>query len=77
MMIEVLDSFRDCLEDLGEELGVTDPVSGEAVLDFRLSKSTTKRKNTKNTVKQVKGRQGAPKKKAAKKSKGAKKRVRT
>lgn len=33
-MIAVLDSFRDALEDLGGGLGVTDPVSGEAVAEF-------------------------------------------
>jgi hypothetical protein len=32
-MIAMLDSFRDTLEDLGGGLGVTDPVSGEAVLE--------------------------------------------
>ena len=31
-MIGLLDRFRDTLEDLGGGLGVTDPVSGEAVL---------------------------------------------
>lgn len=31
-MIAMLDSFRDQLEDLGGGLGVTDPVSGEAVV---------------------------------------------
>lgn len=31
-MITLLDSFRDTLEDLGGGLGVTDPVSGEAVV---------------------------------------------
>jgi hypothetical protein len=31
-MIGMLDSFRDMLEDLGNGLGLTDPVSGEAVL---------------------------------------------
>jgi hypothetical protein len=30
-MIALLDGFRDMLEDLGGGLGVTDPVSGEAV----------------------------------------------
>lgn len=34
MMIGVLDSFRDDLEDLGGGLGVTDPVSGEMVLSL-------------------------------------------
>jgi hypothetical protein len=33
-MIATLDTFRDLLEDLGSGLGVTDPVSGESVLDF-------------------------------------------
>ena len=31
-MIATLDSFRDTLEDLGGDLGVTDPVSGPVVL---------------------------------------------
>lgn len=34
MMIGVLDSFRDTLEDLGSALGVTDPVSGPAVVEY-------------------------------------------
>ena len=33
-MIGTLDRFRDLLEDLGDGLGVTDPVSGEVVLDI-------------------------------------------
>ena len=32
-MIATLDTFRDKLEDLGNGLGLTDPVSGEAVVD--------------------------------------------
>jgi hypothetical protein len=32
-MIAFLDSFRDTLEDLGNGLGVTDPVSGDVVLE--------------------------------------------
>jgi hypothetical protein len=32
-MIGLLDTFRDTLEDLGDGLGVTDPVSGEAVIE--------------------------------------------
>ena len=31
-MIALLDTFRDQVEDLGGGLGVTDPVSGEAVV---------------------------------------------
>lgn len=33
-MIATLDTFRDALEDLGEGLGLTDPVSGEAVVEL-------------------------------------------
>ena len=32
-MKAILDTFRDTLEDLGGGLGVTDPVSGEVVLE--------------------------------------------
>ncbi len=34
-MIGMLDGFRDMLEDLGGNLGVTDPVSGEAVVEIK------------------------------------------
>jgi len=33
-MIQELDGMRELLEDLGGGLGVTDPVSGEVVLEF-------------------------------------------
>jgi hypothetical protein len=33
-MIASLDKMRTLLEDLGSGLGVTDPVSGEAVLEI-------------------------------------------
>jgi hypothetical protein len=33
-MIGMLDNIRDTLEDLGGGLGLTDAVSGEAVLDL-------------------------------------------
>jgi quinol monooxygenase YgiN len=33
-LISVLDSFRHTLEDLGGGLGVTDPISGTAVLEL-------------------------------------------
>ena len=42
-MIEILDTFRDDLEDLGPGLGVTDPVSGEVVVKLAASKPVTKR----------------------------------
>ncbi len=32
-MIAMLETFRDTLEDLGGGLGVTDPVSGEVVIE--------------------------------------------
>ena len=34
-MIATLDTFRDTLEDLGNGLGLTDPVSGEVVLELK------------------------------------------
>jgi hypothetical protein len=34
-MIVTLDSFRDTLEDLGGDLGVTDPVSGPVILAMK------------------------------------------
>ena len=34
-MVATLDSFRDTLEDLGGDLGVTDPVSGPVVLAMK------------------------------------------
>lgn len=34
-MIATLDSFRDTLEDLGGDLGVTDPASGPVVLSMK------------------------------------------
>ena len=33
-MIKSLDTFRDMLEDLGGDLGVTDAVSGEVVVEI-------------------------------------------
>lgn len=36
-MIATLDTFRDMLEDLGGGLGITDPVSGEAVVELPAS----------------------------------------
>lgn len=42
-MIGILDSFRDTLEDLGGGLGVTDPVSGEAVARLSAERRPKKR----------------------------------
>jgi hypothetical protein len=43
-MIGILNTFRDDLEDLGNGLGVTDPVSGEVVATLRASKPPSKKK---------------------------------
>jgi hypothetical protein len=59
-MISLLDSFRHMLEELGGNLGVTDPVSGKSVV--RLAPSSTAKKRP------------AKKKSAAKKKSPAKKR---
>src|SRR5687767_8238358 len=37
-MIGILDGFRNMLEDLGGGLGVTDPISGNAVVEFGAGK---------------------------------------
>lgn len=42
-MIAMLDQVRDLLEELGTELGVTDPVSGESVLRLGERKAAKKR----------------------------------
>ncbi|MER2509114.1 MAG: antibiotic biosynthesis monooxygenase [Amaricoccus sp.] len=34
-MVAILDTFRPLLEDLGDGLGLTDPVSGLAVIEIR------------------------------------------
>ena len=39
-MIAVLDQLRGLLEDLGGDLGVTDPVSGETVASFKAKKKS-------------------------------------
>jgi len=43
-MIGILDTFREDLEDLGNGLGVTDPVSGEAVATLQSSKAPARKK---------------------------------
>jgi hypothetical protein len=42
-MIVFLDGFRDMLEDLGSGLGVTDPVSGQAVAKLAAPKAAKKK----------------------------------
>src|SRR5579863_8614975 len=52
-MIGLLDGFRHTLEDLGNGLGVTDPVSGESVLQrsFAKPKASTKKAKAKPVAK--------------------------
>jgi Antibiotic biosynthesis monooxygenase len=45
-MISLLDSFRDCLENLGGQLGVTDPVSGETVFQVSAAAPKARRKKS-------------------------------
>jgi hypothetical protein len=73
-MIAVLDTFRDCLEDLGNGLGVTDPVSGEVIFEpkraqkpkgkkaVKAKKGSKKNKKTKKTEKKSARKAGARKK---------------
>lgn len=42
-MISMLDQVRDLLEELGTDLGVTDPVSGESVVRLAAPKAAKKR----------------------------------
>jgi len=41
-MIAMLDTFRDDLEDMGDGLGVTDPVSGEVAVELRPAGKTAR-----------------------------------
>jgi hypothetical protein len=68
-MIGILDTFRDCLLDLGGGLGLTDPVAGTAVIEIRGSaekKAPAKRAAT--------GKKKAAKKAGRKSAKKTKKR---
>ena len=53
-MIGLLDTFRASLEDLGNGLGVTDPVSGEVVLKLAAAKPAKKNKMKKKSGKKKK-----------------------
>ena len=72
-MIAILDSFRDCLEDLGGGLGVTDPVAGISVMELKGStKPKRKAKRAKAVAKKKVVRKAAKKpakKKPAKRGK--------
>jgi hypothetical protein len=65
-MVGMLDSFRDMLEDLGNGLGVTDPVSGETVLQLKTPRAKASAKPKKKAAAKAM-RKPAKKKKAAKK----------
>jgi hypothetical protein len=65
-MVGMLDSFRDMLEDLGNGLGVTDPVSGETVLQLKTARAKASAKPKKKAAAKAM-RKPAKKKKSAKK----------
>ncbi|HVZ52149.1 MAG TPA: DUF718 domain-containing protein [Pseudolabrys sp.] len=55
LMIGILDGFREHLEDLGNGLGVTDPVAGEMVVRLPASKPA-KKAAAKKSAKKTKGK---------------------
>jgi hypothetical protein len=78
-MIGMLDSFREMLEDLGNGLGVTDPVSGQAVLQLKTraaAKSAKPKAKKKAKKAAAKAARKPMKKKRAAKKKAAKRRRR-
>ena len=58
-MIANLDKFRDCLEDMGGGLGVTDPVSGDAVVELKGGRKGKKGKGKKGKAAGAPGGAGA------------------
>ncbi len=56
LMISLLDSFREHLEDQGGGLGLTDPVSGEVVVKLLATKTAAKKGRAKRTTKRKKRR---------------------
>ena len=71
-MIAFLDGFRDMLEDLGSGLGVTDPVSGQAVAKLAASKAPKKKKApARSKPKRVPAKNAASKTSARSKAKRA------
>lgn len=68
-MVGFLDAMRDCLEELSSELGVTDPISGEAVVELggaAVVKRRAARKATPKKKAAAKRTKAAPKKAAKK-----------
>ena len=71
-MIAFLDGFRDMLEDLGSGLGVTDPVSGQAVAKLAAPKAPKKKKApARSKPKRVPAKKAASKTSARSKAKRA------
>jgi hypothetical protein len=69
-MISILDTFRHMLDDLGDGLGVSDPVSGQLVLERTgaSKKKATKKKPAKRAKPKAMPKKAAAKKSAKKKS---------
>jgi len=74
-MVSMLDEVRGMLEDLGADLGVTDPVSGESVLKFGPPKTAAKKSAAKRGAKKGGAKRTGGKKTAKRKvgKSGAKK----
>ena len=75
-MISMLDQVRDLLEELGSELGVTDPVSGESVLRLGAPKAKKRAARPRGATKRAASKKPAGRKtaKRAKKSAGKRRR---
>jgi hypothetical protein len=78
-MTAILDTYRDMLEELGGDLGVTDPVSGEAVARLATPKARKRatKKLPRKTAKKPAGKTAkrAPKKTARRAGTTAKKKA--
>ena len=68
-MISMLDQVRGMLEDMGNNLGVTDPISGESVVRFGAPKAAKKRAAKRPAAKRAGGKKTAAKRKAGKAAK--------
>jgi len=67
-MTSMLDQVRGMLEDLGNELGVTDPISGESVLRVGAPQKKAKKRAAKRSTKRAAGKKAAAKRKGAKRA---------
>lgn len=68
-MISMLDQVRGMLEEMGNNLGVTDPVSGESVLRFGAPKPAKKRAARRPVAKRASGKKAAATRKTGKAAK--------